>query len=208
MAGGALNGAGKRAAFALYYAPLHYLTTHHVVRALGLPTLPTSILDIGCGTGAAGAAFATAFEGPKPTVTGIDRIPWAVDEARWTYRQFHLSGAARIGDLTRLPPIPAASAVIAAYALNELSDGSRQRVEETLIQAGRNGSQILVLEPIARAIAPWWEGAAARVVTAGGRADEWRFAADLPPLLHLFDRAAGLHHDVLTVRTLAMNMHR
>src|SRR5690348_15790927 len=56
--GGALDTAGKRAAFALFYAPLHFLATQHVIEAVdphGAP--PASILDLGCGTGAAGAAW-------------------------------------------------------------------------------------------------------------------------------------------------------
>src|SRR5215470_6641215 len=60
--GGPLDSAGKRAAFALYYAPLHFLTTAHVIASLQGATdpAPSSILDIGCGTGAAGAAWALA----------------------------------------------------------------------------------------------------------------------------------------------------
>ena len=61
---------------------------------------------------------------------------------------------------------------------------------------------MLVLEPIARAVTPWWHDAAARFTACGGRADEWRFPADLPPLLRLFDQAAGLSHRELKVRTL------
>jgi hypothetical protein len=60
----------------------------------------------------------------------------------------------------------------------------------------------LILEPIARSVAPWWDTLARRIVASGGRADEWRFQVDLPPLIRLFDKAAGLHHDELTVRSL------
>ena len=96
--------------------------------------------------------------------------------------------------------------VVAGYALNELSDAIRRKVEDALIAAGKTGAQILVAEPIARGVAPWWDDAAARFVEAGGRADEWRFPVELPPLLRLFDRATGLRHDVLTARTLSMNI--
>jgi hypothetical protein len=61
---------------------------------------------------------------------------------------------------------------------------------------------VLVLEPIARGIAPWWPAAAARFSEAGGRADEWRFPIELPSVLKTLDRAAGLRHDELTVRSL------
>src|SRR3954467_2504630 len=50
--GGTLDTAGKRAAFALYYAPIHLLTTLAIVRSLGpVANPPASIVDIGCGTG-------------------------------------------------------------------------------------------------------------------------------------------------------------
>jgi hypothetical protein len=63
---------------------------------------------------------------------------------------------------------------------------------------------VLVIEPIARGVTPWWEATASRVRAAGVRADEWRFAIDLPPLLRLFDRAAGLKHRELKLRTLSI----
>src|SRR5258705_423315 len=96
---GPLGSAGKRAAFALFYAPLHFLAASHVIGSLdgAIEPSPSAILDVGCGTGAAGAASASA---------------------------------------------------------------------------------------------------------AGGRADEWRFAVDLPPLLRTLDKAAGLNHRELTVRSL------
>src|SRR5262245_61680697 len=51
--GAALDGAGKRAAFALFYAPLHFLLVRRIVQALGAAAPPPRrILDLGCGTGA------------------------------------------------------------------------------------------------------------------------------------------------------------
>jgi hypothetical protein len=197
--GSALDSHGKRAAFALFYAPLHFLVTRHVVSALGNET-PPSVIDIGCGTGAAGAAWALAAGGVP--VLGIDRHPWAVAEARWTYKQLRLSGRARTGDVTRLPAVRPRTGVIAAYVLNELAPAARERVEETLVAAASRGASVLVLEPIARLFTPWWDQAARRFEAAGGRADEWRFAVDLPPMLKLLDKAAGLNHDELTARSL------
>src|ERR1041384_4390281 len=58
--GGALDSAGKRAAVALFSAPVPFLARRHVIQSIdgaaGPP--PSGILDIGCGTGAAGAAWA------------------------------------------------------------------------------------------------------------------------------------------------------
>lgn len=199
---GALDSAGKRAAFALFYAPLHFLATYLVVRALGADRpAPRAILDIGCGTGAAGAAWAVAGGGTPP-VTGIDRHPWAVAEATWTYRELGLRGRARQSDVGRLPPLTTGSAAIAAYVLNELPDAARERVETRLVDSAARGVRMLIIEPIARAATPWWDEAASRIQSAGGRADEWRFAIDLPPPLGLLDKAAGLDHRELTARSL------
>jgi|SRR5688572_6520418 len=199
---GALDSAGKRAAFALFYAPLHFIAVSEVVGARGGSSpRPKTIVDLGCGTGAAGAAWALASEA-SPSVMGIDRHPWAVDEARWTYQQLGVHGRARQGDITRGVTPRRGDSIVAAYVLNELPDAARTRVEDRLIETAAHGGRVLVIEPIARAVAPWWDNLAARVAQVGGRADEWRLPIDLPPLLEKFDRAAGLNHRELTFRSL------
>ena len=200
--GAALGSAGKRAAFALFYGPLHFLTVSHIVRALEASApAPTRILDLGCGTGVGGAAWALCAAA-VPEILGLDRHPWAVDESRRTYRELGLRGQTRIGDLKRLPPIAASGAAIAAYTLNELDDERRRSVETHLLDAATRGTRVLIVEPIARAVTPWWDEAATRVKALGGREDDWRFSADLPPLLRLLDKSAGLHHQELTARSL------
>jgi SAM-dependent methyltransferase len=197
-----LDTKGKRAAFALYYAPLHFLATGLIVRALGAHAPPPrSILDVGCGTGAAGAAWALAA-GSSPEITGIDRHPWAVTEARWTYRALGLQGRARQGDAARLQDGGAGSAILAAYVLNELPHAVRTSVEAALMEAAGRGSRILIIEPISRSISPWWNATASRLASVGARADEWRFPVELPPLLRLLDKAAGLDHRELTARSI------
>jgi SAM-dependent methyltransferase len=201
--GGTLDSAGKRAAFALFYAPLHFLAARHVIDSIEGATQrpPATIVDVGCGTGAAGAAWSLATGG-APVVKGFDRHPWAIAEARWTYKTLGISGTARQGDATRLPRLGSGDAVIAAYVLNELPAAARARAEEQLSGAAARGARVLILEPIARSVAPWWDDTARRVVDAGGRADEWRFVVDLPPMLRTLDKAAGLNHRELTVRSL------
>jgi hypothetical protein len=200
--GRSLDSAGKRAAFAIYYAPLHFLTTELIVSALGAHrSPPPTILDVGCGTGAAGAAWAVAG-GRTSRVIGLDRHPWAVSEAQWCYQQLGVRGRARLGDVRRLPPLPPGTAIVAAYVLNELAADVRGRFESLLLGSVSVGMQVLVIEPIARRISPWWEQTAARLVAAGARADEWRFPIQLPQRLADLDRATGLRHDVLTARSL------
>jgi hypothetical protein len=193
-----LDTAGKRAAFSLFYAPLHFLTTYFIVRALGAEVPPPrAIHDIGCGTGSAGAAWAIAANG-SPPVTGIDRHPWAVEQATWTYRHFGLKGRAHQGDVARLPVPRSGTGLVAAYVLNELADPLRERLESRLMEAHGRGAAVLVIEPIAR----WWDRTADRFVSQGGRSDDWRFTVDLPPRLRELDKAAGLDHRELTARSL------
>jgi SAM-dependent methyltransferase len=203
--GAALDSRGKRAAFALYYAPLHFLVTRHVATELGADdAAPRHIVDLGCGTGAAGAAWAMAAE-RAPRITGIDRHPWAVEEARWTYHQLRVDGTARQGDAAR-PRLPRGPVgVVAAYLLNELPEDAREGLAATLLDAARSGARVLILEPIARAVAPWWDALARRAAAVGGRADEWTIGLDLPPLLARFDTAAGLDHRQVKARSLYLS---
>jgi hypothetical protein len=205
--GAALDSAGKRAAFALFYGPLHYLIVSHVLESLGSLRIPSAIVDLGCGTGAAGAAWATSLAGPT-RVAGIDKHPWAVSEARWTYRCFGIDGQARAGDLVSLPSLAGGGGIVAAYVLNELPESSRLRLESRLLRAGEAGTQVVIVEPLARRITPWWKVLASRALAAGGRADEWRFRADLPELVARLDTAAGLDHTELTARSLTLNLGR
>jgi SAM-dependent methyltransferase len=200
--GATLDTSGKRAAFALYYGPLHFLALTAVIDALGAATpAPRQIVDLGCGTGVAGAAWALAAGGGA-SLTGIDRHPWAVAESRWTYERLGLHGRTRPGDIARLPHLGRGDAIVAAYTLNELSERDRTTLEDRLFEASSRGARLLLVEPISRRVAPWWDGLAARAAAAGGRGDEWKFEADLPPLVERFDRAAGLDHRVIACRSI------
>jgi SAM-dependent methyltransferase len=199
---GALDTVGKRTAFALYYAPLHFLAVSEVIRALGAHAPPPRrILDLGCGTGVAGAAWAVQAGG-APVVSGVDRHPWAVAEANWTYRQLRVRGRARRDRIDRLTSVRGATSAIAAYVLNELSDTSRRIVEDRLLELTRGGGRVLIVEPIAQGVAPWWSDTARRFVALGGRADEWRFGVDPPAVVRRLGAAAGLRYRELRLRTL------
>lgn len=198
----AFSGAGKRAAFSLFFGPLHFLLVREIVRALGAGAAANTpeILDIGCGTGVAGAAWALEMR-ERPKLLGIDRNPWALQECKWTYGHFGLRGRTRSMDLDAVR-VPAGTAVIAAFTVNELDPAARARFRDQLLNTAGNGAPLLVIEPIARGVASWWNAWARDWIAAGGRSDEWRFQLDLPDRLALMDRAAGLDHRELTGRSL------
>jgi SAM-dependent methyltransferase len=199
--GAALSGAGKRAAFALFYGPLHFLLIEQIARNLSIgPHSSGLVVDVGCGTGAAGAALAAASSARR--VIGIDRSQWALDEAQATYRQFGLAATLRRGDVTsyRLPADRAT--LLAAFVTNELPDATREGLLTRLLERHRRGDRVLIVEPIAGFVARWWSRWRDEVRAAGGRADEWRFRVELPPIVAKLDRAAGLDHREMTARTL------
>jgi hypothetical protein len=125
-------------------------------------------------------------------VEGVDTSGWAVTEARFTLRQLGLQGQALRGDAAKagLPPAPAG--IIAAFTVNELDEFARARLLPRLLEAARKGSSLLIVEPIARRVSPWWPEWAEAFRAAGGREDEWRRRAALPQTLALLGKAAGL----------------
>ncbi|MCP3977857.1 MAG: hypothetical protein GY716_00810 [bacterium] len=204
--GAALDGAGKRAAFAVFYGPLHFLTVRHVVTELGAHRpAPDRILDLGCGSGAAGAAWAL-LAGPGSEISGIDLNPWAAGEAGWTWGRLGLRGRARRADVRRWPGLGSTrtsrGAILLAYTVNELPRDALAPLLERLLDAARRGARVLVLEPISKKPVPWWDSWADAFRGADGREDTWRFEVELPELLRRLDRAAGLDHRRLTARSL------
>jgi hypothetical protein len=137
---------------------------------------------------------------PAPRITGIDRNPWAAAEARWTYGLFGLEGTGKALDINSFR-LPGNTALVAAFILNELPEDARDRWKQSILGAERR-SPVLVVEPIAKRLSPWWDEWASDFTSAGGRSDEWRFAVVLPERLALMDKAAGLNHRELTGRSL------
>ena len=91
--------------------------------------------------------------------------------------------------------------VILGWAVNELDADRRAALLPAVLALGRAGAVVLVVEPLARTPVPWWDEWAAAFVRAGGRADEWRFPADLPPALADLDEAAGFRREEITARS-------
>ena len=179
--GAALAGAGKRAAFALFYAPLHYLLVEHIV---GAPRRRSAH-----GANAASISDAELARRARP-----GRAPSPQRLASWRSiatrgrlvrrprRIAHLASPPRFAAATsrprRLPDGPAA--ILAAFTMNELTDASRDELMRRLIERAGRGDRVLVVEPLAGGAAPWWRRWQQAFELAGGRADEWRVHAELP----------------------------
>ena len=203
-----IDSAGKRAAFATYYAPLHFLTTRLIVQSLGASVRAIArIVDLGCGTGVAGLAWALECSAPV-RVEGIDASGWAVGEASWNYRHWKIDGRARRGDLVRAAEALAkdrrlqGTAILLAWAVNELNDPNRDALLATLSRLRDAGARVLVIEPIARAISPWWDEWCTELHGAVSVSREWKFDAVLPPSLAATDEAAGFERTHLSARSL------
>lgn len=195
-----LDGAGKRAAFALYYGPLHFLLVQHILKALDTTPQPGLVVDLGCGTGVAGAAVATATT-PHSSVLGVDMHPWTLDEARLTYQSFGLRADVRRAHAARTRFPADTSFVVAAFVVNELKDADRAELLKS-IRLKADSTPALIVEPISSRISPWWPQ---WVEATGGRADEWKFRIEPPPIVKRLARAAGLRPEMLTARSLLIN---
>jgi SAM-dependent methyltransferase len=202
-----LDSAGKRAAFAGFYAPLHFLTVRQIIESVGLARRSIeTIVDLGCGTGAGGAAWALAGDTPA-RVVGVDLNKWALDEARWNLDALGIRARTKRGHLVAAledlasRPEPH-SGVILAWSLNELGEPDRGRAIDLIISISvARTIPVAVIEPIATKLMPWWPSFAGRVASAGGRVDEWKFDAPLPPALADLDEAAGFHRESLSARS-------
>jgi hypothetical protein len=207
----AVDSAGKRAAFAAFFAPVHFVTTRAIVRALDAGDAGVrEIVDLGCGTGAASAAW--ALECPvAPAIRGIDCSRSVLDESKRTWRAFGLEGRARRADLVaaaleRARSSPSAggqgTALLLAWTVNELDAPARRALHDALLTLAGRGDRVLVVEPLSRAAVPWWEEWASAWHAAGGRADEWKFDVDLPPAIAEISQAAGFRRESLGARTI------
>jgi hypothetical protein len=204
-----LDSAGKRAAFALFYAPLHFVTAKAALAHVGVRTDLGAITDLGCGTGVCGAAWALLHES-TPAITGIDTNAWTLDEARWNWRTMGLQGQAVRGDLlagvTRLlkqsDAALARTGIIAGWALNELDTAARAKVLDAIDALVTRGASLVILEPLARGVAPWWDDWAARLAPRGVKAGDVKLDIALPQPLAGFSDAAGFRKQELGVRVM------
>jgi hypothetical protein len=202
--GHALEGAGKRAAFALFYGSLHLITIAEILRATGASARPPHIIhDLGCGTGVGGAAWALACD-RRPSVAGVDPNAGTGAEANWTSARVQIRGRAKTGDAVRDFPKGTApdTGIMLAYTANELPPDQRALLLDKVSDAVGRGARLVVVEPIAKRDRPWWPEWAARLTGLGAREDEWRFTPSLPPVIRQIAKSAGLDPRELTARTI------
>lgn len=208
-----IDSAGKRAAFAAFYAPLHFVTAQRILAQIEAPAGIRTIVDAGCGTGVAGAAWALACS-PPPAIAGVDLNSWALDEARANWRALELSGRATRADfVSHLEQLaaqaqratPTETGVICGWSLNELDVQNIDRARRAIDALAARGTRVLIIEPISRSLVPWWDDWVARTAVPGARTSEWRFADALPPFLAALNDEAGFTREELTARSLAFN---
>lgn len=195
---------GKRAALSTFYAPLHFLMSLRA--AAELPAAVRSgirrVHDLGCGTGVVGAAVARVCD-PPVEVLGIDRSGWALREARFTYAGFGVRGRTRRASIPEaLPTLRPGDAVTLGWMANELEPSARSELLAFLERAAQRGHPLLVLEPLARGIAPWWPAWSAALCPLGVRDLELKEALERPSWIERLDEASGLDHRTLGARVL------
>ena len=200
----ALDGRGKRAAFALYYGATHFLAALALVRELDLGFAGSSgrtILDVGCGTGVCGAAWALGSAAPT-SVIGADRSSFALHEARWTYGFLRVKGETRRSITETLDSIKRPDGIVIGWTLNELDDEKREVILAKLLPWVAKGSRLLVIEPVSKRVAPWWDAWVGRFPPDRCSTVEKKLRLALPAKIALLARSAGLSTDAMVVRVL------
>ncbi len=197
----AIEGQGKRAALATYFAPLHLLTLHHALQQFGDETLlgVRRIFDLGCGTGACGAAAGAALARPG-SILGVDRSAWVLGEARRTWSQFGLRQRTRRAELPDgIPEGSDGDALVLGWVVNELEAHPRDELRERLRAALTRGARVVVAEPLARGVSPWWEAWGEAL---DARSETVRLRVERPAWIEKMDLASGLDHSTLGARVM------
>ena len=74
-----------------------------------------------------------------------------------TFTAFRVRARTRRASIPEsLPRLAAGDAVALGWAANELAQPARVRLLDYLVAAAGAGHPLLVLEPLARGVAPWW----------------------------------------------------
>jgi SAM-dependent methyltransferase len=203
IAAGALAGASLRVAFASFYAPLHFLIASAIAAALpgAWRDGAERVIDLGAGTGAVGAALALACGSPR--VLALDRSGWALGEARRSFAALGVAGRTRRAELPAgVPRTRPGDLLAAGWTLNECRPELRTRIVAHLTRALDAGARVIVLEPLARAVAPWWDELAAALAPLGFASELHKYSIERPDWIERLDEASGLDHREIGARVL------
>jgi hypothetical protein len=93
--------------------------------------------------------------------------------------------------------------VVIGWTLNELDDEKRDLIAAKLLPWVARGSRLLVIEPVSKRVAPWWDAWVARFPPARCSVLEKKLRLALPPRVALLARSAGLGAEATVVRVLS-----
>ena len=206
-----IDSAGKRAAFAGLFAPLHFYTALGIAERLGIgDSGPIDrVVDLGCGTGVSSAACAVALD-RAPGIEGVDQLGWSLAEAVWNWRALGVRGRTRRGDLVTAAERLAAqrnighgrTLVVLGWTVNELGSAGRARLLCAVRSLAADGTPALVIEPIGRGATPWWREWHDALLPHHVREDAWSIEPRLPAAVCEVDAAAGFRREALTAKSL------
>lgn len=200
-----IDGQGKRAALATYYAALHFLTAYHAREMVGIGEgAPVRrVIDLGSGSGAAGAAVAAGLAAP-PRLLALDRSGWALDETRETWRAFGLSGQVQRVELpAHLPRCSPGDLLCLGWIVSALEPASRRTLLRKLTAMVKRGLGLLLLEPAAVSAEQWWPTLREQLAPYGIREELVRVSIRRPRFIQDMDKAARQDHQVIGARVLA-----
>jgi hypothetical protein len=133
----------------------------------------------------------------------VDRSGWALGEAQRTWAAFGLSGRTLRRRLPRGLPRPRpGDLLVLGWCLNELDGREREALLGGLAAARAHGARVLLLEPLAGAVAPWWEDARRALGGSGVWAAQVKRTIERPARIADLDHASGLDHRVIGVRAM------
>jgi len=204
IAARSVRGRGKRAALATYFAPLHFLTVHHALAALDCERAAPirRVFDLGCGSGATGAAIATALP-TAPGIVALDVSGWALGEAEATCAAFGLRCSRRRGTLPRgFPRVGPDDWIALGWVVNELEEGARNSLLVRLRGALETGARLLLAEPLSERASPWWGEWTDALQPLGAVEEQFRVEIERPEWIESLDRATRLDHRSIGARLL------
>ncbi len=142
-----ISDAALAVAYATYRMPATYAVCRRVLAEIAESVAPSSVVDLGGGTGAAAWAAVSAWAGVRE-VTVVDSSDAALRLGRELAATSGESDVSAIefvpADLTEEPSGASADLAVVSYVLSELAEGDQRRVVET---AKRLAPVVAVIEP-------------------------------------------------------------